>query len=240
MLVLVSGGFWADAQTSNTPPGPANYSSFGKFINERNIFNPNRYARAANTPYRPRTRTAVRRNSFALAGTMSYDEGETAGSHAFFDGSIAEYRKAAQTDGTIAIFKITAITADSVTLLLDTNTTVLKIGQHMRDEGQGRWSLSTNTISYAQNSAGGRRGNNGRRNDSGNETSSENTDPNAPDGVAMPDFGGDQGEPQSEGVEPAGDNNAPAEVTLPAGPVSDALRRLMELREQEEQSGNRN
>ena len=166
-------------------------------------------------------------------------KGETAGSHAFFDGTSADYRKVLQTDGTIAVFKITAITADSVSLLFDTNTTVLKIGQHMRDDGQGHWSLSTDAVSYAQNSAGGKRGGNGRRSEGGSETTSENADAPALDNVPMPDLGTDQGEPQPEVAEPSVEN-APAENALPSGPVSDAIRRLMELRAQEEQSGNRN
>ncbi len=244
-VLVLAPGFLADAQTTNAPAAPANYSTFGKFISERNIFNPNRYARAANTPYRPRTRT-VRRNGFALAGIMSYDEGETAGVHAFFDGTSADYRKVLQAQGTIAGFKIAAITPDSVTLVLDTNTTVLKIGQQMRDDGRGHWALSTETISFAQNSAtdsgrGGRRGYSGQRNETGGGPLLENSDTNAVDGQPMSDFGVDQGEPPPDGVE-APAESAPAEAApLPAGPGGDALRRLMELRAQEEQqSGNRN
>lgn len=236
-LLLLTHGFSAAAQSTN---GPANYPSFGKFISERNIFNPNRYAKAANTKYVPRART-VRRNSFALAGTMSYDEGETAGLHAFFDGTSGDYRKALQVDGTIAVFKITAITPEAVTLLLDTNTTVLKIGQQMRDDGRGHWALSTETVSFAQNTSGGRRSNRGQRNESTGDTPPENSDTNAPDGQPMSDLGMDQGEPATDAAEPAADNTPVEAVTLPGGPGGDALRRLMELRAQEEQqSGNRN
>ncbi len=239
MGVVAVQAFTVGAQPTNTPSS-ANYSTFGKFISERNIFNPNRYAKAANTKYVPRTRT-VRRNSFALAGTMSYDEGETAGRHAFFDGTSGDYRKVLQVDGTIAVFKIAAITPEFVTLLLDTNTTVLKIGQQMRDDGRGHWALSTENISFAQNSGGGRRGFRGQRGETSGETPSENSDTNAPDGGAMSDLGADQGEPTADTAEPAADNTPAETVTLPAGPASDALRRLMELRAQEEQqSGNRN
>ena len=234
--LLLAGSVGVRAQSTNAAAG---YSTFGKFISERNIFNPNRYARAANTKYVPRART-VRRNSFALAGTMSYDEGENAGLHAFFDGTSADFRKALQLDGTIAVFKITAITPDSVTLVFDTNTTVLKLGQQMRDDGRGHWTLSTETVSYAQNSSNsGRRGNPGRRNETSSDAPPENANVNPSD--AQPDPGMDQGEPPPDAAEPPADN-APAEtVTLPSGPVSDAIRRLMELRAQEEQqSGNRN
>ena len=239
-LLLLTHEFSAVAQSTN---GPANYSAFGKFISERNIFNPNRYAKAANTKYVPRTRT-VRRNSFALAGTMSYDEGENPGLHAFFDGTSGDYRKALQVDGTIAVFKIAAITPESVTLVLDTNTTVLKIGQQMRDDGRGHWALATENISFAQNSSSGRhgnRGNRGQRGETSSETASDNSDTNAPDGQPMPDLGADQAEPVLDAAEPGADNTPTETLTLPSGPGSDALRRLMELRAQEEQqSGNRN
>ena len=239
-LLLLTHGYSAVAQSTN---GPANYSAFGKFISERNIFNPNRYAKAANTKYVPRTRT-VRRNSFALAGTMSYDEGENPGLHAFFDGTSGDYRKALQVDGTIAVFKIAAITPESVTLVLDTNTTVLKIGQQMRDDGRGHWALATENISFAQNSSSGRhgnRGNRGQRGETSSETASDNSDTNAPDGQPMPDLGADQAEPVLDAAEPGADNTPTETLTLPSGPGSDALRRLMELRAQEEQqSGNRN
>lgn len=229
--VVVAQTIVVSAQSTNAS-SPLNYSTFAKFITERNIFNPNRYARAANTPYRPRTR-AVRRNSFGLAGTMSYDEGETAGRHAFFDGTSADYRKVLQVDGTVAVFKITDITADSVTLVLDTNTTVLKIGQQMRDDGRGHWALSTEILSYAQNAAGG------RRSETGGAPPSENSDTNSVEG--LPDSGMEEGEPAADAAEPAA-SSAPTEAApLPSGPGSDALRRLMELRAQEEQqSGNRN
>lgn len=241
-MVMIT-GLLAEAQSNSAPP--VNYSTFSKFITERNIFNPNRYARAANTRYVPRTRS-IRRNSFGLAGMMSYDEGENAGIHAFFDGTSADFRKVLQPGGTIAVFKITEITPESVTLLLDTNVTVLKVGQQMRDDGQGHWSLSPETVNYALTATGnssrnGRRGDNGSRDEAGGEQSSENTDTNLVEGVPMPgDFAGDQGEPAGDAVETPTENTPAEAVPLPSGPGSDALRRLMELRAQEEQSGNRN
>ena len=244
-LVLTAAGA-VEAQPTNAAAQPANYSTFSKFISERNIFNPNRYARAANTPYRPRTRT-VRRNSFGLAGMMSYGEGENAGVHAFFDGTSGDYRKVLQPGGTIAVFKVTDITPDSVTLLLDTNSTVLKIGQQMRDDGQGHWTLSTETVNYAATSTGdaSRHSRNGSSGGLGTESGGaeglENSDTNSVDGQPMGDVAGDQGEPPPDATEPPADNPPTEAVPLPSGPGSDALRRLMELRAQEEQqSGNRN
>ena len=242
MLALVlTAGSSAEAQPTNAPAQPANYSTFSKFIAERNIFNPNRYARAANTPYRPRTRT-VRRNGFGLAGTMSYDEGENAGLHAFFDGTSADYRKVLQPGGTIAVFKISDVTADSVTLLFETNSTVLKIGQQMRDDGRGHWALSTETVSFASNAdAGRRRGYNSSRDAVTEATSLENTDTNAMEEVTGPDLGTDSTDTAAPETAAPADTAAPEPVSTPGAPVSDALRRLMELRAQEEQqSGNRN
>jgi len=240
MLVMAQ-MFTAYAQPTS---GPVNYSTFSKFISDRNIFNPNRRARDPNVAYRPRTRTVVRRNSFGLAGMISYDEGENAGIHAFFDGTSADYRKVLQPGGTIAIFKVGAIMPDSVTLLSDTNTIVLKIGQQMRDDGQGHWSLSPETVNYAKNSSGdsrnGRRNYNGQRNENG-EAIAENSDTNAIEGGSITSDGGDEGDqPMPDAVETPAEN-IPAEATPPpSGPGSDVLRRLMELRAQEEQSGNRN
>ena len=54
-LALVNGLF-AGAQ-SNGVPGPTAYSSFSRFITERNIFDPNRYPRnssSTRSTYRPR------------------------------------------------------------------------------------------------------------------------------------------------------------------------------------------
>lgn len=231
VVLATANGMFAAAQTTNAP---ANYSTFSKFISERNIFNPNRYARAANTPYRPRTRP-VRRNSFALAGTMSYDEGENAGSHAFFDGTSGDYRKVVQTNGTIAIFTVVDITPESVTLVFETNTTLLKIGGHMRDDGRGHWSLSTEAFSYAVNSPDDsvRR----RDSDQAGDTNLENTVDSPLDGMAPSDAVEEPGEPPSD----VGEIVPTEPVPLPGGPGSEALRRLMELRAREEQqNGNRN
>ena len=239
--LMLAGGLAAEAQTTNAPAQPANYSTFSKFISERNIFNPNRYARAANTRYRPKT-VPVRRNSFGLAGTMSYDEGENAGLHAFFDGSSGDYRKVLQPGGTIAVFKISDITADSVTLVFETNSTVLKIGQQMHDDGRSHWALATEKVSFANSSdSGRRRGYNSSRDGTPEATSSENTDTNVMEEVPGPDLGTGAGDGTTpESATPA-ENAAPEPVSTPGAPVSDALRRLMELRAQEEQqSGNRN
>ena len=242
-LALLIGSALSRAQSSNTPAAAPNFSTFSKFITERNIFNPNRYPHAPNTPYVSKTRI-VRHNSFGLAGTMSYDEGETPGLRAFFDGTSAEYRKALETGGSIAVFKITAIMPDSVTLLSNSNSLVLKIGQQIHDDGQGHWTLSTTPVSFAAvaSSSGrnGRRSFRGQRGEGG-DIITENSDTNSIEG--MPDNMADQGDAPPDTAEDSSTDNAPVEtITIPAGPASDALRRLMEIRAQEEQqqSGNRN
>ena len=230
-----------DAQTTNAPAKPAEFSTFSKFISERNIFNPNRYARAANTRYKPKT-TPVRRNSFGLVGTMSYDEGENAGSHAFFDGTSADFRKVLQPGSIIATFKVTIITPDSVTLVLETNSTLLKVGQQMRDDGRGHWALATDSVSFAANAGGsGRRGYNSSRDATSEATPPEGADANSTlEEVTVPDTGMEAVDATTPDAVVPEENAAPETVSTPGAPVSDALRRLMELRAQEEQSGNRN
>jgi len=213
------------------------FSSF-KVISERNIFNPNRFVRTST--YRPRQSTrVVRRNSFALTGTMSYDQGESAGVYAFFDGSNTDFRKTLKADETIGVFKVAAITPDSVTLTRDTNTTVLKVGMQLRDDGAGNWSLTPELASLAGNSSvtDAMRGN---RHGFGANSAADSSGTNNAEGNEA-DFAAGPG----DGPPPGGMPEPPVEIaapeTVPTGPGSDALRRLMELRAQEEQqSGNRN
>jgi len=171
VTLLVAKSFLAGAQTNSTVPpaaivppaaqtnsaaAPVDYSSFSKFITERNIFNPNRVAHVIYPPgrYVAPTRTP---DSFTLVGTLSYEKGD----FAFFDGTSSQYRKAVRLNETMAGFTVTNIEPNSVTLLLDTNTTVLKIGEQMRDDGEGHW-LSANQL--AARSGNGSTRNSGRNN----------------------------------------------------------------------------
>ena len=234
IALLLAGGFSAVAQSNLKT---ADFNSF-QLIPNRNIFNPNRYANHPGT-YRPRTTATRRRNTFTLTGTLRYDVGETPGRYAFFDGSNSEYRKVAKPDDTIAIFKITAITPDSVTLLFDTNQTVMKIGMQMREDDQGHWTLGEGAAMFVRNSYADERGDSNRRRNLGGrnvaqpgEVISENTDTNAPDN-APPDMG-DLAPPPEDGAAPP-ETTTTDTVTLPAGPASDALMRLMQQRQREEQ-----
>jgi hypothetical protein len=132
-------GFFAAAQ-SNGVPGPADYSAFTRFITDRNIFDPNRYAHDTTQRYRPRreTRSAP---AFTLVGTMNYEKGM----FAFFNGNNFDLRKVLyQSDSNnIAGFTMTGITLTGVTLQsADGKKTIqLKIGDVMRQEGS-EWQLA--------------------------------------------------------------------------------------------------
>ena len=183
---------------------------------------------------------------------MRYDEGETPGLYAFFDGTSSDYRKALKRDDMIVGYKIAAITAESVTLVQDTNSLVLKIGMQLRNDGAGHWYLADGTTLLAGNSYGNyssngrRRGGNFRFDPTAPETPGQNgSDTNAVDVAGGPDMPPDQG---TAGDTPPGadpgtppDNGTPPTLSVPAGPASDALQRLIQLRQQEEQqTGSRN
>jgi hypothetical protein len=243
VALAIAGGLFANAQSAKTSAQPTDFSAF-RIISDGNIFNPDRRGRTPSN-YRPRTTRSVRRPGFSLTGMMSYNEGETPGIYAFFDGTSSDYRKVLTHDGMIAVFKIVAIGKDSVTLLRDTNQTVMKIGMQMRDEGGGHWVLTSEPASYGRNSVdeptrdfSGRRRSFGRNDFSmaAGGTPPDITDTNAVEDATAPDMMVDQADAQPD------ETNATETITLPAGPASDALTRLMQLRQQEEQQsgGNRN
>ena len=150
-LALVN-GFFAGAQ-SNGVPGPTAYSSFSRFITERNIFDPNRYSHNSTRPYRP-TRSIPSTPAFTLVGTMSYEKGM----FAFFDGNNSDLRKVLyQSDSNgIAGYNVAEITLAGVKLqTADKKQTVqMKIGEMMRQEGSewqpvGRGELPVSTAESA-------------------------------------------------------------------------------------------
>jgi len=157
-LALVN-GFSAGAQ-SNGVPGPADYASFSRFVTERNIFDPNRYARSS--PDRPSYHPAVSRSapSFTLVGTMNYQKGM----FAFFDGNSSDLRKVLyQSDSnSIAGYTVAEITPTGVKLQsADKKKTVpMKIGGVMRQVGKD-WQLAdpgdaaATTMDSAMPAAGG-------------------------------------------------------------------------------------
>src|SRR5262249_49610823 len=107
-----------------------------RIISERNIFDPNRSPRVSRSDQpAPRPR---RTESFTLIGTMSSDQG----TFAFFDSNSSQYRKTAKPQETIAGYKIAEIGHDSVKLAAGSNQTFnLPIGNQMRRQDDGPWSL---------------------------------------------------------------------------------------------------
>ncbi len=156
-LVLVNGLF-AGAQ-SNGVPGPTAYSSFSRFITERNIFDPSRYAHNAARPYQS-SRTIHSTPTFTLVGTMSYEKGM----FAFFDGNNSDLRKVLfQSDSnSIAGYTVVEITLAGVKMqTADKKQTVqMKIGEMMRLEGKewqpaGRRELAASTAESAASAVEG-------------------------------------------------------------------------------------
>jgi hypothetical protein len=132
-LALVN-GFLAGAQ-SNGVPGPADYSSFSRFVTERNIFDPNRYPRSSSgqpSYHPPISRSAP---TFTLVGTMNYQKGM----FAFFDGNSSDLRKVLyQSDSnSIAGYTVAEITLTGVTLQSADKKRMMpmKIGEVMRRAG---------------------------------------------------------------------------------------------------------
>ena len=210
IMVLLATVISAAAQPSNG----LDFASF-QIIGQRNIFDPNR------VPHRRSSAPAAHVvDSFSFVGTMSYAKGN----FAFFDGTSPDFRRVLELDGSIADFKVTTINPKSVTLSSGTNETVLPMGTQMYRDDDGRWTISTQTASYASTS--GSAGSDRRALDrrrmggftAGSLTTTDNSNPSTPDGAA------------GTGTDMA----APAASPVPAG-GNDALTRLMQRRAQEEQ-----
>jgi len=126
---------------TNGVPAALDYSAF-RLIVDRNIFDPNRSPRSTR-PSQPKTA-----QSFTLVGTMSYERGV----FAFFDGTGSEYKKVLKLDGAIAGYKVVAISADCVKLMLNTNVLQLNVGAQMRQREDGAWEPTAGRASYAASS----------------------------------------------------------------------------------------
>jgi len=116
------------------------YSNF-KIVVDRNIFDPNRFARRGGGP-RPAPKSV---DSLTLVGTMIYDKG----TYAFFDGTSSDYKKALKLNDVVAGHKVTNITPNSVTLAAGTNRLELKVGMQLRREEDGPWALGEQPATYA-------------------------------------------------------------------------------------------
>jgi hypothetical protein len=117
--------------------------SFFKLIPDRNIFNPNRSARGSGIA-KPVDKTP-KVDSFALLGTMSYEKGD----FAFFGGSKSAYQKVLSPSNSIAGFQIKSVNPDGVQLEKDGKVIDLAVGEQMKRQEEGEWTVSAAT-SYVQ------------------------------------------------------------------------------------------
>jgi hypothetical protein len=139
LALALAHGFFAAAQSSSVP-GPADFSSFSRYITARNIFDPGRFAHSSSrSSYRPKASRSA--PAFTLVGTMHYEKGM----FAFFDGNNADLRKVLyeSASDTIAGYTVAEITLAGVKLQsADKKQTVqLKIGDMMRQSGS-EWQLA--------------------------------------------------------------------------------------------------
>ncbi|KAB2671263.1 MAG: hypothetical protein DVB31_05085 [Verrucomicrobia bacterium] len=108
-----------------------------RLVGDRNIFNPNRSARAARNG-RGVERKPVRIETFSLVGVMNYDRGDLA----FFDSAAAAYRKNVRTNETIAGYRVAAVTPSEVKLEANGKTVVARVGTRFRRADEGPWELT--------------------------------------------------------------------------------------------------
>ena len=134
------------AASSNRPPASLEYSAFTVVV-DRNIFNPNRQRHRPGEPASTQKPRQV--DQFSLVGTISYDKG----TFAFFDGSGTDFKKVLKTDGSIAGYKLAAITANAVRLRQETNEIELRVGSQMRREDEGTWRLVAGSVPSASSSS---------------------------------------------------------------------------------------
>jgi hypothetical protein len=132
----------ANAATgTNNGPVSLDYSAF-KMIVDRNIFDPNR---VPHQPGQVRVVSRPKSDYVTLVGTMSYEKG----TFAFFDGTSSDYKKALKLTDSIAGYKVTNITPNSVKLAAGTNELNLNVGAQLRREEDGPWLLASQFTSYA-------------------------------------------------------------------------------------------
>jgi hypothetical protein len=144
LALALAGGLGAVAPTRHQGAGPTDYSSFSRFVSDRNIFDPNRVQRYTSSGRprpvsRPRTPRSSSAPAFALVGTMSYEKGM----FAFFSGNNEDLKKVLPAMEKIAGYTVTEIVPGRVTLE-STNQPGklrLKVGDVMRWENK-KWELS--------------------------------------------------------------------------------------------------
>ena len=221
---------------STNAPARLTYDSF-RTVSDRNIFNPNRFARGSGrTTQRTAATPASRVESFSLVGIMAYEKGV----FAFFDGTKSDYKQALQAEGAIGEYKVIRVTSEHVMLAAGTNTFDLKVGMQMRREDEGDWFLSEGSesgrkriVSTRTRTRGGSHGG-----ASAGESSSGGVDEMLagaePEVIVIE--GNAQNESNGEIQSANGNGNgepAPAEAAADNGGVTDpVLLRLMQRRQQ--------
>lgn len=139
LAALANAAEQTNAPATPPPSAPAklDYNAF-RTISDRNIFNPNRYARSSGKTTRTDSRPASRVESLSLVGLMAYEKGV----FAFFDGTKSDYKKVLPGPGEISEFKVTSVTPDLVHLSAGTNDFVLRVGTQVRRDDEGDWYLA--------------------------------------------------------------------------------------------------
>jgi hypothetical protein len=153
-----------EGQQTNAPV-TMEYSSYPRYIAERNIFDPNRRGPRRGGGNEPRTRETP---TFGLVGTMNYRKGQ----FAFFDGSSSDYKHVLEVGGKIADYTVKEVTTSSVTLEgSDGKRLEMTIGSQMRKDEENGWQLraarDVSNASFQWNTSGG----------SGNGGSSQSDEP---------------------------------------------------------------
>ncbi len=115
---------------------PAVADDFKPFaiITQRNVFNANRNLPKSSAPVAKPPKV----EAFALLGTMSSERGAVA----FFDGTSAAYRRAAQAGDKLGGHTVASVAHDSVTLQASGRELCLPLKMQLRREDQGEWQIA--------------------------------------------------------------------------------------------------
>lgn len=165
-------------------PASTDYAYFQP-VNDRNIFNP---ARVPNRPDRPRpteTRRTPKVESLSLVGTLRYEKGI----FAFFDGTSSEFRKALKEGDAVGGHRILSVTDSTVRLVVQDRAVDLKVGNQLRREDEGEWTLASG-VTLGASSASGGSGSTSSSSSSGNTASASANSSNASSSSSSGSSGG--------------------------------------------------
>jgi hypothetical protein len=142
-LLLALAARPATAASKSRPEKPVKMDEGFKpfaIITERNVFNANRHAAEAPAPAAaaPKPERPPKVEAFALLGTLISERGAVA----FFDGTSAAYRRAAEPGDQLGSHTVAAIEHDRVTLRDGDRELCLPLKMQFRREGGGEWLLA--------------------------------------------------------------------------------------------------